>query len=102
MLANRKMPFTAVKKTSGTIVHSGTTVSTTPNSAITAPGSRTSLIRRTGVERDGTMLAAAGPLAMTDVTRLTIQVPRNAVISQIGVLGRNATVTALIAETSAI
>src|SRR5690606_41526761 len=56
---------------------------------------------RTGSDRDGTMLAAAGPDWSAEVTRLTIQVPVNAVTSHTGVPGSCATATADSAVTSA-
>src|SRR5690606_16194337 len=48
------------------------------------------------------MLAAAGPDCITEVTRLTIQVPANAATSHTGVVGRTATATADSAVTSPI
>ncbi len=48
------------------------------------------------------MLAAFGPACITEVTRLTIQVPAKTATSQTGVCGRCATATAPIAVTSAI
>ena len=95
MLANRKIAVHRGEARPATIVHAGTTVMTRPQDdhragvpdQLDQPGPAA-----TGTD---TMLAAAGPAAMTEVTRLTIQVPTNAVISQTGVVGRNATVTAL-------
>src|SRR5690606_25305320 len=101
MLASRKPPLTTVNAATNQTMTPGAKINRRPATKNSAPGSRISLTIRTGSDRDGTMLAAAGPDWSAEVTRLTIQVPVNAVTSHTGVPGSCATATADSAVTSA-